>query len=131
LDALLEQVPNVNYNHAAYILRGSSSNKCGTVGCSLGHAVASGKFPGLKVRHVENAGDFGRHFYFSPINGKFQDFGCTQTGFKAWADYYFGPDTYNRIFDVKPYETGVLTGWSVKQKVQRNLQKVATEFENM
>lgn len=129
----LAQVPDSQYDHSDYIESGDVSS-CNTVGCAMGHAVASGKFKGLGITYNGPGLSSVKTFTFKPVKGvpiperSFESY--AYAGFRAWAEHYFGPSTYFNIFDIEPYGD-IKDNGKVKQAVLHNLRVYADGFENM
>lgn len=131
LDAILASVPNEQYDHSLF-LKTDDPASCNTIGCAMGHAVANAeKFPGLKVRYNGPGLPSGKTFSFGPIGEKDYspvDYTCNQRiGMHDWANHYFGPGTYDRIFDTDPYR--YTQPGNVKEAVRSKLRSIAAEFE--
>lgn len=131
LEGILATLPDSQYNHGCFIDTVDVSS-CNTVGCAMGHAVASRQFPGLKVRYNGPGLPTGEVFTFGEIDGRsFEpeyDGQCNQRkGMEAWANHYFGPATYRRIFDTDPYT--FLRADYIKASVRERLLTAAERFE--
>lgn len=141
LDVLLGQTPDDVYDHSEFIVSDNPAS-CATIGCAMGHAVVNrSKFPGLDVRYNGPGLDAGETYTFGLINGepaanRGDPFWMpVREGMKSWANHYFGPGTFDRIFDTDPYEylededSGRSDPAEVKAAVRKNLRMVAGEFE--
>lgn len=137
LDTILGQLPDSQYNHDKYIDT-SDASSCNTIGCAIGHATASGQFKGLNIRYNGPGLSDKETYTFGPIDGvpvseTSYDHHFHHAGFRQWANHYFGPGTYARIFDTSPYHVRNdwedLTGGKVKAQVQDNIRQMAAEFE--
>ena len=132
LDRILANLPDSQYNHADFI-ESQDKASCNTVGCAMGHAVVSGQFPGLKVRY-NGPGLRGLEAYSFESVGDYapnpDDWMPVLAGMRAWANHYFGPGTYNRIFDANAYgDDGYDDFMVTKSIVRERIAEVAAEFE--
>lgn len=105
---LMKTVPSKNYNHECYISDVNEftgkPHECGTVACTLGHAVVNRHlFKGLKLRPVLD--DDGKTIVdIEPTDGADKFYGgWAQIG--DVADEYFGEGVHEFIMDAEAYES--------------------------
>jgi len=87
LHDLIHSIPRDKYDHSKFI---TETNKCGTVACTLGHAVVSGAFPDIGIVAIrDEVYEFDLRPSWDAAKGEVSD----------QADFYFGNGIFNAVFE--------------------------------
>jgi hypothetical protein len=143
LAAYLSKLPSKNYNHA-YLVETIHAKKpaCGAVACAFGHAVISGQFKDINVRakfkfnpednicemyrdeidfEVKNVKKLAERLNALDREKIYKPEYISEDNMENPADVYFGPGTWDAVFD----ECAYTIGYPKKSVVVNRIRKLA------